>query len=591
MWGFALFGGTIATIVLAIVAFTASVQDRAPDLPDEAILYLDLNTPLVEHVGTEPIFQTSYASTVLDVVESIRKAAKHDAVKALAIGVGGSPLSFAHAQEIADAIQDFRQSGKPSFAYSDDLGAFGDSLPDLMVATAVETLWVNPTGMLGLTGVSIEVPYAAQALEDIGVNAEFEQRFEYKGGADPLTLSRMPVPVRRSLTALAQGLVEEATRIIGRGREIPAETVETLMRQGPFIARRAQEAGLVDVLDYEDAFDAAVEEAVDGVPTWIDSDLLLAAAADSAAEDWADGNADPVEIAVVYGVGAIGIGDESDPFSDSGFDVWGVIDALDLVTSDEDYDAVLFRVASPGGAYGPSDLVWRAIHKVRDAGIPVVVSMGDTAASGGYFVSAGADRIVASPSTITGSIGVYGGKFDTQKLWESIGVRWESVEIGPNAGMFSNFRPFDPGERRAFAESIDFVYEDFTSKVGADRNLAGQALDEAARGRIFTGRDAQAVGLVDRLGGFTSAVEEIMVLLGQPVDGPYRLTILPEPQEAWEVFAEALESGDVPYILDRVLAGAVMRRVSNYTQAMFGEAATVLHPRGLVSMPPIVVNP
>ena len=591
LWAFALFGGLIATVLFAVIAFTASVRDSVPDLPDQAILYLDLNEPLVERVATQPLFEAGPSVTVLEAIEAIRTAADTDQVKALAIGVGGSPISFAQAQELADAITYFRASGKPSFTYSDDLSSFGDALPELMVATAAETVWINPTGMVGLTGLALEVPYAADGLNEFGIEAEFEQRFEYKGGADPFTKSRMPLPVRRSLNDLASGLVDEAVQTIGRGRDLPEAQVINLMDRGLYQAREALSAGLVDVLDYEDAFDSAVEDTVGVDATWVDAQLVLAAAAELADENRAPEAPAPLEIAVVYGIGAIGVNDSGGPFADPGFDVRSVLDTLDAIADDGTYDAVLFRVASPGGAYGPSDLVWRAVHKVREAGIPVVVSMADTAASGGYFVSAAADRIVASPSTITGSIGVYGGKFNTQELWEDLGVRWESVSVGENAGMFSNTRAFDPGERRLFAESIDFVYEDFTTKVGTDRSLDATALDEAARGRIFTGRQALEAGLVDRLGGFEAAISEIMTLLDRPANGEYRLTVLPAPKEAWEAIAEAFEEGGFQLALERAVEAAIVRRVDAYTHGVLGDAALVLQPRGVVSIPPFVLRP
>lgn len=596
LWVFALFGGVVATALLAVIAFSATVRDRVPDLSDQAVLYLDLNEPIVERVTRQPLFDSELPPTLLEKIEAIRLAATTDQIKALAIGIGDPALSFAHAEELADAIDAFRASGKPSFAYARTLGGFGDSLPELMVASSVETVWLNPTGMVSLTGVALEVPYAAEGLERFGIDAEFEQRYEFKGGADPFTETRMPAPVRRSLTMLVQGLAGEAVRIIGRGRNMEDEQVESLMQEGLFIASEAKAVGLVDVIGYEDAFVEAVDEAVspeldlDPEVEWVDVTLFLAIAAELVEENLLATGAVQSRIAVVYGVGAIGMGSDASAFSEPGFDVEGVIDTLNRIVDARRYDAVVFRVSSPGGAYGPSDLVWRAVHKVRDAGIPVVVSMADTAASGGYFVSVAADKIVALPTTITGSIGVYGGKFNTQGLWDEIGVRWERVEVGKNAGMFSSLRPFDDAERRRFAQSIDFVYEDFTSKVATDRWFSAAQIDAAARGRIFTGRQAQTLGLVDRLGGFSVAIEEALLLLHRSPGDAYQLSVLPEPKEAWEAIVEALEEGHFTLAIDHAISAGIARQVDGYIQAVLGDAATVLQPRGLVSLPPFVLR-
>ncbi|MDF1750542.1 MAG: signal peptide peptidase SppA, partial [Alphaproteobacteria bacterium] len=515
---------------------------------------------------------------------ALDRAAQSPAIKALVVRLGGASVGFARVEELTAAVRRFRAAGKPAYVYADDLGGFGDGTRLTALAAAFDEVWMAPSGSVGLTGVALETPYFSGALNELGVTAEFEQRYEFKGGADPMTRSDMSGPIRQSLSRLVDGLLDHTVASIAADRGLTPEKVRTLVDGGPYLGREAVAAGLIDRLDYPDAFDAYVKTLIGADAKWIDAPFLMAATQPDPSED----GSQPVKVAVVYGVGPIGVEDSlGGPFGDPGFDSDGLIETLNSIAKSKEYAAVLFRVDSPGGAYGPSDAVWHAVGQVQAAGIPVVVSMGDVAASGGYFVSVSADQIVAYPSTITGSIGVYGGKFDASALWSRLGVNWERVTAGQNAGMWSFNRGFSASERERFATAIDFVYEDFTSKVAKDRGFDAAKINAVARGRIWLGSQALDAGLVDRLGGFAEAEAAIRDLLGLNAGSELDLHVLPKPKSPFEAIAEALQSGDFSLAFGTLIADAAERRIMSRVEAVLGDLDGIAAPREVLSAPPM----
>lgn len=582
LWLFAILGLLSTALVAAVVLFSLSVRDKIPELAEGSILTLDWNRQIPEHRATEPVFPDRDQATLLETVQAIGRAADRPEITGLTVTLGRTPFGFAEAQELADAIRRFRQSGKPAYVFAEDLATMGDATSTMMLVSAFDQVWLQPSGSVGLTGISLEIPFAADALEEVGIEAEFEQRHEFKGGADPFIRNRMPIALRRSLQGAADGLLEQVVSSIAADRDLTPDAVRALVDNGPHLAREALAADLIDRTGYESDFWNFVDQEFSD-PQRISAPFLLAA---TEPEETA------ARIAVLYGVGPIGLPDDGvGPFSDRGFDPDSVVATLDAIADGSiEADAVLFRVVSPGGAYGPSDTVWNAVGRVRDAGIPVVVSMGDIAASGGYFVSANADRIIARPGTLTGSIGVYGGMFDASELWRSLGVRWEQVTAGANAGMWSFNRGFDQLERGRFANAIDFVYEDFTTKVAEGRGLDATQLDAAARGRIWLGSAAQSVGLVDKLGGFEEAFSAIRSILELEPDSTLELVILPEPLSPFDILVEAAGRGDFQILAGAVLADSIEERLRERTRTLLGSSVLLTAPAGLLSAPPIEVQ-
>lgn len=581
LWLFAIFGGLFAVLLLAVTAFTLSVRQDDPTLPENAVLSLDLTVAPLEKPGDPPFFDTDPAPSLREMVEAIERARDDAGIKALVASVGGAGLGVAEAQELAEAVRHFRESGKPAIAFAEDLGALGDQMPDVAVATAFDDLWLQPSGGVGFSGIAIESPFFAEALADLDIEAEVGQRHEYKGGIDPLVRRDFSPPVEDSLRRVVDGWVRQLSGIVARNRGLDPEGVRGLVDAGPFLAVEARDVGLVDRLGYRDEMMAAVDAAVGGQARHVHPGQYLAVAR-ADVEETAEKS-----VALIHGVGPItpeeGAGNPL--LGPRGFAPRAVARALADAREDETIAAVLFRVESPGGAYGPSDMVRREVRRLVEAGKPVIVSMGNVAGSGGYMVSLDASRIVASPGTLTGSIGVYSGKLATRDLWNRLGVEWDSIAVGENAGMWSFIDRFDTGERARFDAMLDSVYDGFTGHVARARGLDAAGIDRAARGRVWLGEDAVDVGLVDALGGFSQAMAEVRGALDLPADAPLDLRLMPEPKSPWERAVEWVDGGGG---FDDLVATAGARILGREVEAVTGDLAPFRAlAAGPLAMPPI----
>lgn len=566
----------IAGGVYAVLTFGPS----DPKLPERAVLHLDLNRSVSERQAPDLFGRSLSGPTTFDIVRALERAAADDRVAGVVAELGSVPISMGKAQEIADAVLDFRATGKFSVVFSEDLGAMWNGTVDYLAASAFEEIWLQPTGGVGLSGIAIEMPFLRGALDKLEITPEFEQRHEYKGGADMFTLTGLRPEVRQSLEALLGDWVDQAGSMLERGRGISPGAVRTLMDNGPYLAEAARDVGLVDRLGYREEVESELAERLGGEPGFVDAKTyLLASGAET--DDFT------ATVAVVYGVGSIlpDGGDRDNLFGPREFAPYAVADALHEAREDPRIDAVLFRVVSPGGAYGPSDVVWRAVMRLREAGKPVVAVMGDIAASGGYFVAAGADRIIARPGAVTGSIGVYSGKFATEGLWSRLGVAWDRVEVGRNAGLWSNIRPLSESERAKFSENVDFVYRDFTAKVAKSRGLDGAAIERAAGGRIWSGASAIEAGLIDELGGFREGLAAVRSMLGLHPEAPLRLVERPEPEDPLDKVLELLRDGaPLLQIADELVDRAVMRAAGERASALF--SGLPMERTGMVLTPP-----
>lgn len=588
LWLFAALGGLVL-IGAGTLAYLAITYEPTPaKVPDQAYLWLDLTQPIPEKPQIRnPFFGEAPQATFLNHIEALQSAKDDARITGVVAMVGHGTMAPAHAQELRNAIADFRASGKMTIAYAEDLGSFGGGTLGYYPATAFEEIWLQPSGGVGLTGIAMETPYFAEALDNLDVEARFEQRHEFKGGADPLIRRGMSTPVRQSLEKLVDGWMGQVVRDIEKDRPALDGRLRQLIDNGPYLSQAALEAGLVDRLAYWDEFDThlkarwGLSENSNMEYTSIDPAGYLAALA---AEDNGD-RIQGTQIALIQGVGAImPNGDRNGLWDDNTFDAYLVADALRMAREDDNIKAVLLRVDSPGGAYAQSDMVWREVQRLRDAGKPVVAQMTNMAASGGYFVSMGADHIVAQPGTLTGSIGVYAGKFVTERLWDKLGVKWERVQAGQNAGMWSMVTDFSDQELVKFRQFLDFVYDDFTTKAADNRNLNVTEIDRAARGRIWTGEDAVKIGLVDELGGLQEAKSALRRLLELEEAERLNLTILPPPPTPLEQL-EQLLGADAP--LDLIASSALSTTLKREAEAILGDLSVFQPNVGMVQLPPL----
>jgi protease-4 len=490
------------------------------------LLELDLTGALVEDAGSHPLEKMANRRRLAlrTLVGRLATAADDPEVVGLLAKLGSTSLSLAQAQELADSIRRFREKGKETIGWAETFGELGRGTTAYVVGASFGELWLQPSGSVGLMGAAAAGTFVREALDRAQVEPLFAQRYEYKNAVDSLVRKEFSEAHKEATERLVDSAYEQVVSTVAAGRHISEESVRELIDRAPIPAAEALQAGLVDRLGYRDE----VRQAVDR--RWPDKTLLYVSRYRRKWENLQRARrARRPAVGLVEAVGQIRLGrSKPGPFGRAaGSDT--VTAALRAATSDERIRAVVLRVNSPGGSYVASDTIWREVSKAREAGLHVVASMGDVAASGGYFVSMAAEVIVAEPATLTGSIGVFGGKMNTSGLLRHFGLNVESLGRGGHALMFSPQTGFSEDEWAKLNEWLDFVYEDFTTKAGAGRSMSREAVHEVARGRVWTGADALGRGLVDELGGLQRAVEIARERAGLPSDAPVRPVLAVPP--------------------------------------------------------------
>ncbi len=518
------------------------------------ILELDLTDGLPEGPVTDPLSAVLSRRKIrlTDVIEGLRRARQDDRVRALVVKVGGGQIGLARMQEIREAVAGFRESGKLAVAWAETFGEFTHGNVPYYLATAFDRIYLQPSGSVGLTGVAVEQLFLHDALAKIGVAFQSAKRYEYKSAADALTERGFTPAAREATERLAVSVAEQISAAIAERRGMTVEDARALLDRGPFLAADALSEGLVDALGYRDEVYADVrkEAGADAVLQYVaryQRAHILAQRARQLSKQRER------FVAVIYASGPIKSGRTTrSPLGGGAMGSDTVSAALRSARHDERARAVLLRVNSPGGSAVASDTIWREVVRIRAAGKPVVVSMGDVAASGGYYISMAADIIVAQPGTLTGSIGVILGKPVLADALERAGITTDSVSVGTGATMFAPTHPFTDEEWQRINTWLDAVYRDFTEKVASGRRMPADRVDQVARGRVWTGADAAGNGLIDELGGLQTAAEIARRRAGLPADAPLRvyprLTPLdqlrpPESSESRPAAAAALERG------------------------------------------------
>ena len=374
--------------------------------------------------------------------------------------------------------------------------------------------------------MALETPFFRGTFDKLGVLPQFEKRWEYKNAANSYTERELTPEHREALERLKDSWFSQLVRGIAEGRKLSEETVRAAIDRAPLLAPEAEKDKLVDGLAYRDeVVRKALAKAGGGAEL-----VSLSRYRNRLGDPGGAGS-----IALVYGVGEVVRGRSTDSvFSAVTMGSDSVSRALRAAAEDSSIRAIVFRVDSPGGSYVASDTIWREVARARERGKPVIVSMGDVAGSGGYFVAISADKIVAQPGTITGSIGVFAGKFVLSGLFEKIGLSFGEVHSGEHALLWDTTKEFSPSERERFDAWLDRVYDDFTSKVAAGRKLSKERVLEIAKGRIWSGEDARERGLVDELGGMDVAVRLARRAARIPETERIHLEVFPKPKTFWE---------------------------------------------------------
>jgi protease IV len=479
------------------------------------LLELDLTEKPVDPASDDPVarLRARGRPQLRAILRALHEAGEDRQVAGLIAKVGGA-LPWATMQELRRGVQAFSSHGKPTVAWAEAFGEGSSDMAAYVLATAFDEVWLQPSGGIGMLGVGVETTFLRGALDRLGVEPQLEQRHEYKNAADTLTHTEFTPAHRESLTRLAESVFTEAVQDIAAGRRMDAAQVRGLIDTGPRTASEARAVGLIDELGYRDQIYSTVRSRVAE-----DAELLFA-------DRWRPRRRPSLparrkeHVAMIEVNGPIATGRTRSRALGRQVGSDSVTAQLRAAISNDLTRAVVIRINSPGGSAVGSDTIWREVCRVREAGKPVIVSMSDVAASGGYYIACPADVIVALPATLTGSIGVLGGKLVVNDLLVRMGLTTGAVEQGARSLMFSVRRGFTDDERVRLGANIDATYEEFVAKVAEGRHRTVAEIEGVARGRVWTGRDAVTAGLVDELGGLRHAIQIARTRAGLPEDAP-----------------------------------------------------------------------
>jgi protease IV len=522
--------GAAAVGALALVLRGAGGgNDTSWSSASNGFLYLNLNDEIPEQSpgGDLPNFLEKRPAPLRVLVESLDRAAGDPKVTSVVLRVSFLPdVGWGRVQELRDAIVRFRKSGKPAYAHLEFCGN-----KEYYLASACTKIYAVPTAIMDVTGLRSETTFFKKTLDKLGVQAQFEGVGKYKNAPNQFTETGFTPPHREQMDALLDSLYGSYVAGLQSGRNKTPEQVQAMIDNGPYDGKQALEAGLVDELVYDDQLRDRLK---DGMPL---------APGKYARQSRGFGFDSRPKVALVYAVGDIIPGEsQGGPFGGQFAGSDTVAAALRHARKDSDIKAIVLRVDSPGGSGTASDVIWREVVLAKKSK-PVIVSMGDLAASGGYYIAMAADAIVAQPTTITGSIGVFGGKFSLSGLYDKLGMTKEILTRGQHADLFSAYRPWNDEERAKYRSLMVAFYEDFVTRAAEGRKKSYEDIDALAQGRVWTGSEALSHGLVDRLGGLDVALDLAKERARIGKDAEVNLVVLPERKGFLETIMERQEDG------------------------------------------------
>lgn len=517
------FGFLIFMSVVVGVALLIDVEP--PSLTSESgWLHVKASSSIVDTPGTSNSLSdpSDLPPLTTELARAIRDAATDEDVEGLFLEVRPSGMGWAQLQELRRAVLAFQEGGKPCRAFAD-----GFSNKEYYLASACGEVHAPPTAITMVTGLAVTRSYYAGAFERYGVSANFEHVGDFKSAVEPYERTGPSEAAAEASAAILDSLYAQMVAGIAEGRGVSTEQALGWLEDPPLTAAGALEAGMIDALSYRDQVEDGIDEFL-GMKSYVSGRR----------RDWKGG----AQVAVIHAEGAIVGGESSQDFFGSAY--MGdrtVVAQLEDVLDDDEIRAVVLRVNSPGGSGSASDNIWHAMEQVK-AEKPVVVSMGDYAASGGYYISMGSNHIFAEPGTLTGSIGVFGGKLNLAGIYERFGVTLHTTQRGRYANMLSSTSDFDEQERAKFRSFLSGFYDTFVSKAAEGRGMSVEALHAVAQGRVWTGEQALERGLVDELGGLGDAVAKAAELA--EIDGPVEIVRFPERKTLIDQILEELANPD-----------------------------------------------
>lgn len=580
VFGFALF----ISLCFFLATVHRAVNYAPPPLPDNILLTYKLK-PNLYKTSQKPSLRGPLLrppTTLHEIVDAIDMASTDDRVSGLVIHAGASHYDLAEIQELRDVIHRFRDKGKKAWIYSENFGGMGGGTGSYYLAAAFDEIWLQPLGVVSITGISSETPFLKGVMEKFGIEASFDHRGKYKSAMESLTRTGMSKPSRQMMTELLGDLAAQITEGIAADRGLKPETVRQLIDTAPHLGTEAAENKLIDKLEHYDVlletakeeagkriekdpneteeeeaevksidllgygFSAKVEEDEEGMVGFLSQ--LIRKKAPVTAHEGKD------KIALIYASGAIvpsKDGGGASPMS-GGEPMFAdrISSSIRSAAQDDDIAAIVLRMDSPGGSPTAAEAIRRAVVYAREKDKKVIVSMGAAAASGGYWAVVNADHIVAAPATLTGSIGVFAGKMVLEDLWKKLGITWESVNIGKNADMWSSQSQFSATARKRFNALLDHIYDTFVSLVAEGRGMTKEEVEKVAQGRVWTGKQALDAGLVDSLGGLEEALQKAKDMAGFKPEEAVPVVQYPPRRSTlellFELFTESAVSGVPP---------------------------------------------
>ncbi len=533
--------GVLLVFLTFVLLFFALLRfrEKPPEIADNSVLVLRLNGDIPERPPFElpALFGGGNPGpTVTNVWQSLRKAAVDGHIKAVALEPTGLSAGWAKLEEIRADVEQFKKSGKPVYAYLRTPGT-----RDYYVALAADRIYEGPSDPLMLKGLRAEIMYFKKTLDKLGVTVDVEHAGKYKDFGDMFTRSDMSPETREVLNSVVDDLYGNLVARIAAARKKSQEDVRAIIDQGPFTAVQAQKAGLVDELRFEDQMFGELKTALhadkDPVKVPIEKYMKVPPSA--------VGLQGKSRVAMVVGAGDILRGDPDDTGADeTNLTSYGFDKLLRQVGNDSSIKGVIVRIDSPGGEVTASDDIWREMNLLSKKK-PMVISMSDTAASGGYYMAMTGDPIIAYPGTLTGSIGVVFGKPDLHGLYDKLGITKDAIQRGRHADIDSDYTPLSPDERQVLREGIDESYRDFVTKVANARHRPAANIEPVAQGRVWLGSQAKGNGLVDELGGIDSAIQMIKKKANIPAGEQVSLVVYPPRRSILDVLMKRSSQDDM----------------------------------------------
>ncbi len=539
LWMLALVG--FATVLLITLGFTLAYwgyEGEYATLPDNMILSFDVSEGFSGNESHDPISGIFGKSDISlrESIDAIHIAASDPRVDAIAMRVDAVNIGLAKTQELRNAILYFRDSGKKTYAFADTFGfeASGDNA--YYLASAFDEIWMQPSGDWGLFGISIEIPFLRGFLDKIGIKPIVKTREEYKNALSFATNTEFNEAEKKAMQSMADSIFNQRLTDIAHDRKTTTQQLSAWIDDSPIAAKQAIEQRLLDKVGY------IVDLRTDLKKTY-GKKTEFVHLADYAS--YIEPQAQDAVVAVVYADGEImrGSKDPKDQWRpDGGVYSGDMVRTLYDLSQDKNIKAVVLAIDSPGGSYLASDTIWNSVQNIRATGKPVFAIMDNLAASGGYYIAMGADKIYAMPGTLTGSIGVVAGKMSLAEMGEKLGINFDRVQAGKNADIWSLSHDFSPEAEAKLDEFLDRSYKDFVQKAANARGMKFDDMREAARGRVWTGAQALELGLIDSTGGWQQAEEDLRTVLQLKDHQEIAFTVYPKPKSAYEELLDKLSN-------------------------------------------------